>query len=289
MMGMIKNLIRPLIPGSLLTKYRDVMLCNERIKVLEDQARNNWLLDRTEGNQKDLLRRNEFKIFSQTGEDGIIDHIFSKIGTKNKTFVEFGIQDGRECNTANLSLNFNWKGLLIEGDKKHATRAKSHYAGKPVKVVNAFITKDNINKIISENGITGEIDLLSIDIDGNDYWVWKEINAINPRVVVIEYNSSLGHRPIAVKYAPDFERFKAHKSGLYYGASLSALTKLGKSKGYSLVGCCSTGFNAFYVRKDAAKNKLAELSPEEAFYIERKDRSLDKQFEEIKHLKFEEA
>lgn len=280
-----------LIPNPALSKYREIMLCNNRIKILEDQIRNNWILERSPetNNQKEMFRRKEFKVFSQTGEDGIIDYILSKVGIKNKTFVELGIQDGRECNTANLSINFGWKGLLIEGNRAYANEAKKYYAGKPITVINAFLTKDNINNLLYENGMKGEIDLLSIDIDGNDYWVWNEINAIKPRLVVIEYNSSLGHRPITINYVPDFERFRAHKSGLYYGASLSALAKLGKSKGYILVGCCSTGFNAFFVRKDIAKNKLSELLPEETFYQERKDRSLDRQFEDIRHLKFKEV
>lgn len=285
----MKKLIKKIVPDKIIDKYREIMLVNKRVDFLETQLKNQWILDRMpeSKDQKEALRRKEFRVFSQTGEDGIIDYIFSKIGTKNKTFVEFGVQDGKECNTANLSINFGWKGLLIEGDKAYATKAKRYYAGRQVKVAEAFITKDNINLLISENDINGEIDLLSIDIDGNDYWVWKEINAISPRAVIIEYNSSFGHRPIAIKYSPNFERLRAHKSGLYYGASLSAMTKLGKSKGYVLVGCCSTGFNAFYVRKDAAKNKIKELTPEEAFYAERKDRSIDKQFEEISHLDFE--
>ena len=203
--------------------------------------------------------------------------------------MEFGIQDGKECNTANLSLNFGWSGLLIEGDKKYAEAARRYYTGKPVKIVNAFITRDNINSIITKNEMKGEIDLLSIDIDGNDYWVWEKIDAVKPRVLVIEYNSTLGLKPIAVSYTPDFKRFRAHKSGLYYGASLEALTRLSKKKGYVLVGCCSTGFNAFFVRKDLLKNKLKELTPQEAFYIERKDRSIEKQFDDIKQLRFEEA
>ncbi len=292
-MGKLKNITKKILPSFLLKNYREMHSFNWRISEIENQIRNRWLLEKLPNinDQKLAFKLNEFKIFSQTGEDGIINYIFSKIGVKNKTFVEFGIQDGKECNTANLSLNFGWNGLLIEGDKIFAKKAKEYYSGKPVTVVNAFVTKDNINKILSENGIKGEIDLLCIDIDGNDYWVWKEIDSIKPRVIVAEYNSVFGNKPITIKYKPDFERLKEHKSGLYFGASLSALAKLGKEKGYILAGCCSYGFNAFFIRKDIAKNKFSEMAPEKVFYEDvgniKMFGDLEKQFNKIKNLEFE--
>jgi len=292
-MAKIKSLVKRIIPYPWLRSYRELKSFNWRITQIENQVKNKWLLENIPkiNDQKLAFRLNEFKIFSQTGEDGIINYIFSKIGTKSKKFVEFGIQDGKECNTANLSINFGWSGLLIEGDEDFARKAKEYYSGKPVTVVNSFITKDNINQIISENKIEGEIDLLVVDIDGNDYWVWKEINVIKPRVVVVEYNSALGNKSITTKYKPDFERLKEHKNGLYFGASLSAMTKLGKEKGYILVGCCSSGFNAFFIRKDLIKNKFSEMSPETVFYDDRgnvrKFGDLNKQFDKIKNLEFE--
>ena len=292
-MGKLKNIIKKIIPSSLLEDYKRFHSSDSRITMIENHIRNKWLLEKLPkiNDQKLAFRLNEFKIFSQTGEDGIINYIFSKIGIKDKTFVEFGIQDGKECNTANLSLNFGWSGLLIEGDKNFAEKAKEYYSGKPVKVVNAFITKDNINKIFLDNSIRGEIDLLCIDIDGNDYWVWKEINSIKPRVVVVEYNSAFGIKPVTIKYRPDFERLKKHKSGLYFGASLSALAKLGKERGYILAGCCSSGFNAFFIRKDIAKNKFSEMSSEKVFYEDagnnKKFGDLSNQFDKIKNLGFE--
>ena len=289
----IRTIIKNILPNKILSKYTELISLKYRIEALESEMKNMWLTERLKSpSQKQQLKLKEFKIYSQGGEDGVINYIFSKIGTKNKKFIEFGVEDGKECNTANLSMNFDWNGLLIEGDRQDASDARKFYKDKPVKVVNSFVTKENINKLFSENEITGEIDLLSIDIDGNDYWVWDAINVVNPRVVIIEYNSSFGDdKSISIKYDPSFERFKVHDDGLYYGASLSALTHLAKKKGYILVGCGSGGINAFFVRSDVAKGKLKELSVEEAFYKnnERLKRfgNIQQQFNLIKHLDFE--
>lgn len=242
------------------------------------------------------INRHEFRIYSQFGEDGILLYIFSKIGITNRCFVEFGIGDGRECNTANLSINFGWHGLLMDCDKDAVALVKHYYQKTSreniqmrarIRIVQCLVSAGNINKVLLDNGIKGEIDLLSIDIDGNDFWVWKAITVIDPHVVVIEYNPRLGYdKPITVKYDPKFDRFKKHPSGSYYGASLAALTKLAHSKGYVLVG--ANEVNAFFVRKDVACGKLSEVSVKEAYYpySVRLARMLSKQFEHIKHLDF---
>ena len=143
--------------------------------------------------QKTILRRHEFKVYSQNGEDGILLYIFSTIGVNSRTFVDFGAENGRECNTANLSLNWGWSGLLIEASTKLFAEAKKYYSKySQVTILNAYVTPQNINQLLSENKFSGEIDLLSIDIDSNDYWVWESIHVCNPRVVVVEYNAILG-------------------------------------------------------------------------------------------------
>jgi hypothetical protein len=264
-----------------------------QIDSMQKQIRLDWLnkkLPKT-NNPIEIFKRNEFKIYSQSGEDGIINYIFSKIKTTNKTFVEFGIEDGRECNSANLVKNFGWNGLFMEGDRMYAMQAKEYYRNYPVRVLNSFITAENINQIISSNGINGEIDLLSVDIDGNDYWVWSAINCINPRVVITEYNSSLGKEAITIRYNPRFQRLTKDKTGLYYGASLSAMTKLAQKKGYTLVGVCSSGINAFFIRKDIAKKyKFKEIKSEEISYPNigrtKKFGSVKEQFKKIEHLEF---
>ena len=159
-----------------------------------------------------------------------------------------------------------------------------------VKIVHCFVTRDNINSILAKNGFKGEIDLLSIDIDGNDFHVWREIDIIKPRVVIIEYNAFLGPNiSLTVKYDGNFERYKKHPSGRYFGASLAALVKLGKEKGYFLVGCDSYGINAFFVRRDIAKGKLLIISPQEAYYprTDLGEEGITAEFKKIKHLEFE--
>jgi hypothetical protein len=144
-------------------------------------------------------------------------------------------------------------------------RNDSIYWSHNVKAECEFITTDNINEIFLRNGIKGDIGLLSVDIDGNDYWVWESINCIQPRIVVAEYNSLFGaHAKVSTPYRPDFYRGDAHHSKVYYGASISALSHLGYRKGYSLVGSNLAGNNVFFVRNDLL-GTLKALTPEEAY------------------------
>ncbi len=287
-MGKLKNVMKFIVPSPILEAHRKFKLYNWRIGMIEQEMKNRWLLENAPaGDQKETLRRKEFQIYSQTGEDGIINHIFQKIGTSNKTFVEIGIEDGRQCNTALLSLHFGWRGLLIEGDKKYARKAQEYYKDKPVRVLHGFVTKENINGLITKGGVKGEIDLLSIDVDGNDYWIWKAIDVVQPRVVVVEYNSILGEEARTIKYRSGFERFKGHESGYYYGASLSALNKLAESKGYILVGCNTWGFNAFFIRKKDAKKMFKHLKADEASYLPNGEDETRRRFSLIKHMPFE--
>ena len=199
------------------------------------------------------------KIYSQNDEDGIILYILKHIGVKTKKFVEVGVENGIECNTTNLLKNFNWSGAQIEGNKKLYNNAKiqlKKVLGKKIKnlkLLNIFITKKNINQILKKYS-GKEIDLLSIDIDGNDFWIWKAINCVKPRLVVIEYNSFFGPTlsctiPYNHKFIWNYEKKRS-----YYGASLKALEKLGRKKEYTLVGVDGNGVNAFFVRNDLAKN-----------------------------------
>ena len=236
--------------------------------------------------QRTVFRNHEARVYSQNGEDGLLLYIFSKIGTTDKSFVEFGVEDGRECNTANLSINFGWNGLLMDCDEENVARAKQFYrevASSRVRVVQCFVTAENINHYLPK----GSVDLLSVDIDGNDYWVWKAIKVLDPRVVIIEYNAVLGvDKSLTVEYDPNFVRYRKHRSGYYHGASLAALTKLAGSKGYGLVGCESSGVNAFFVKKELLQS-LHEVSVQDAYYphLRRlKKESTLQQFEYVKHL-----
>jgi hypothetical protein len=158
------------------------------------------------------LDRYGYKVYSQNDEDGIIHEIFERIGTTNKTFVEFGVENGLECNTHFLLLQ-GWNGLWIEGSVRNYKEINEHFqrplAKKRLVAVNSFITAENINQLIQDNGISGDIDLLSIDIDGNDYWVWKAIDCVQPRVVAIEFNAKFPPpvewvMPYDPEYAWDF-------------------------------------------------------------------------------------
>ena len=156
----------------------------------------------------------EFKIFSQHREDGIIQYLIHHVPISHKTFIEFGVEDYRESNTRFLLMNDNWKGLIMDSQRKYISRIQSYdlYWQHDLKAVQAFITKDNINDLCREHGFIGEIGLLSIDIDGNDYWIWERITTdfLSPSIVILEYNSILGNRlAITIPYTENFVRRKA--------------------------------------------------------------------------------
>ena len=220
----------------------------------------------------------EFKVFSQNGEDGIIQFLIQNTEIKNKTFVEFGVETYKEANTKFLLLNNGWSGLIIDGDKDAMEKiASSDLHWKyDLKSIGNFITKDNINKIIKSAGIEGEIGLLSVDIDGNDYWVFKSINCINPQILIMEYNSMFGDtHKISVPYDENFVRSQKHYSNLYYGASIAALCDIANKKGYDLVGSNSFGNNLFFIRHDCNKLKI-KLTPKEAYVKSKFRESRDK-------------
>ncbi len=213
------------------------------------------------------IQKAEFKVFSQWGDDGIIQFLVDYLAIESKTFIEFGVENYKEANTRFLLMHNNWSGLVIDGDQKNIDFIRSmkwYYFYNLLAVCN-FVTCENINQIIGEQGIEGEIGLLHIDIDGNDYWVWKAIDVVNPIIVIVEYNSVLGvDKTWSVPYAPEFTRTKAHYSNLYYGASLPALCQLASEKGYGFVGSNTNGNNAYFVRNDQLKN-LKVLSAQEGY------------------------
>jgi hypothetical protein len=214
------------------------------------------------------LHAAEFRVFSQWGEDGIIQRLVSDVPIERRLFVEFGVQDYSESNTRFLLVNRNWSGLVLDGDQSNidAVRRSDLYWRHNLKAECAFVTRENINQLIAAAGVQGDVGLLSVDIDGNDYWVWEAIDVISPRIVVAEYNSRFGAaRAVTVPYDPAFERSRAHHSMIYYGASLRALELLGARKGYSLVGCNSAGNNAFFVRLDCLPTGIPRLTAAQAF------------------------
>lgn len=212
----------------------------------------------------------EFSVYSQWGEDGIIQHLLRHVTVPRRMFVEFGVESYREANTRFLLINDNWSGLVIDGSPEQVAliRKSREYWLYNLKAAEAFVTRENINELLTANGVSGPIGLLSIDIDGMDWWVWEAITAIEPAIVVIEYNYRFGpDESVIVPYDAAFDRRRAHHSILYYGASLEALCRLGRRKGYAFVGAGSAGLNAFFVRRDLKPEGLPELSAAQG-YIE---------------------
>ncbi len=206
-----------------------------------------------------------FRVFSQFEEDGKLLFLFSLIGMGRKEFIEFGSDDGINSNSANLIFHHGWSGLFLDGNQKALDRGKRFFQKHPhpywykPKFKQAFINAENINALISEQGFSGEIDLLSIDLDGNDFWVWKALDVVSPRVVVIEAHVEFKAENKVVRYDPNY--FYPGKHPLYHGASVEAMRKLGKEKGYVLVGGNDLGFNLFFLRED--QFKLSGLTEKE--------------------------
>jgi hypothetical protein len=212
------------------------------------------------------LLRYGFKVYSQSDEDGIIQEIFRRVGTTTKTFIEFGVDTGNECNTAKLLVE-GWRGLWIEASTPNVADIRKNFVAflheRKLKLVENLVTAENINALLKQAEMTGEVDLLCIDIDCNDYWVWKAIEVTNPRVVVIEYNATL--RPPLSLVVP-YEPTRHWDGSNYFGASLEALVRLGRAKGYRLVGCNFSGANAFFVRDNICGDRFLEPATAEEHY-----------------------
>jgi len=230
-----------------------------RLRTEEDLRGTRLLLGKMLANQikqhgiYENLHDAEFKVFSQFGDDGILQYLVHQTCPEKHVFIEFGVQDYEEANTRFLLVNDNWSGLIMDGDLQAmaALRQEKIYWRHDLTAIGVFVTCDNINQLFLDSGFSGEIGLLSIDIDGNDYWVWEAIDCVNPVIVTVEYNSVFGReRAVTVSYDPQFYRTQAHNSNLYWGASLKALCLLAEKKGYAFVGCNSNVNNAHFVRKD---------------------------------------
>ena len=174
-------------------------------------------------------------------------------------------------------MNDNWRGLVMDSSPANMSHVRtSPYFWKcDLTAVATFINRENINDLLDDQGFSGRIGLLSIDIDGIDFWVWERIEVANPIVVIVEYNSVFGvEHAVTIPYDPDFRRTRAHYSNLYWGCSLRALCLLAERKGYVFVGCSSVGNNAYFVRRDKL-GPLKELSAEQGYVMSRFRESRD--------------
>ena len=209
----------------------------------------------------------EFKVFSQWGEDGIIEWLVSHLDLPHRRFVEFGAANFEEANCRFLTLNRNWRGLVMDGSPENmdVVKASQLYAKHDITALPIFITAENIDFILTDTGFSGPLGILSIDVDGNDYWIWKTCTAVNPAIVICEYNAVLGDtQPISIPYDAEF-KFKQNQHGHYHGCSIAALRHLAEQRGYEFVGTNSNGVNAFFVRKDLAAPILSLLKTRRAF------------------------
>jgi hypothetical protein len=213
----------------------------------------------------------EFRCYSQNGEDGILLYLFSLLGTEHRRSVEICAGSGLECNTANLIINHGWQGLLVDGDAAQIAKGKAFYAQcpttriSPPTLVSSWITVESVGALLAEHHYGWDIDLLSLDLDGNDYWIWQALPELRPRVVVLEFNALLGPlESLSQPYDPKFQ-LDLSKPPYKCGASLTAFTRLAVSRGYRLVGVQSLGFNAFFARDDLAPTGLTALTPAACF------------------------
>ncbi|MGH8766033.1 MAG: FkbM family methyltransferase [Burkholderiales bacterium] len=206
------------------------------------------------------LERHGWKAWSQNDEDGILHEIFRRIGTATRTFVEFGVSDGRECNSLRLLVE-GWSGLWMESGARDCETIRRVFAAPlaegRLELQETSVTPGNIDLLIGSARVAaaGELDLLSIDIDGNDYHVFHAVESVRPRVVVIEYNAKY---PPPMDLVPPYDPQHGWDGSDYMGSSLQALANLGARRGYRLVGTNITGSNAFFVRSELAANHFAE-------------------------------
>jgi len=270
-----------------------ILSLEERNRLREDQVVGQKLLS-AEYNRIPVGEFQNFRdvgwgLYSQHDEDGILLYIFSRIGIKTHRAVEMCAGDGIECNVANLILNHRWTALLVDGNSDNIEVARAFYKSRPETrhwgpdIKQAWLTRDNVNQLLSDAGYVGEVDLLSLDVDGNDYWLWQALTVIEPRVVVLEYNHLHGpYVSVSVPYRDNFVAEFSKYGSDYAGASLAAFIKLGRSKGYRYVGSNTIGTNAFFVRDDISTDLLPEADPLQAFSHPRAKFGMEVRFKAIK-------
>ena len=244
------------------------------------------------------IREYEFRVFSQWGEDGIIQRLTEVIDIRNKTFIEFGVEDFFESNCRYLMAKDNWSGFVLDGSSRNISRLKNSnfYWKHQLEAKAAFITRENINELLDTSGFDHDLGILSIDLDGIDYYILDTITDFKPRILICEFNPVFGGtRKISVPYKADFSMTRAHYTNLYCGASLAAIADLANRKGYALVGTNSAGQNAFFVRRDLLNESVSEITAGQAYspssYRESRDKrgvlnfvSQDQRLEQIRGL-----
>ncbi len=226
------------------------------------------LIAMQKSNPSTCINDYEFKAFSQWGEDGIIQYLINNLDIKHRSFIEFGVEDFFESNCRFLMINDFWSGFVIDGSQGNIDKIKaSYYIFKhPLQTKCSFITKDNICSLLEESGFPKDLGILSVDIDGIDYFVFESLEAWKPAIYIFEYNSLFGKDlPLSVPYDAGFQRTQKHYSNIYWGASLAAFDQLAVKRGYSIVGVNKAGSNAFYVRNDLLNDRVKATTVDECY------------------------
>jgi len=282
-MGFIKNKLKDLF---LITKVRNRMYPSTQIS---QRQLYHYYRDNYRSNNRIALKDTGFRVYSQFEEDGLLLFIFSVLGMSKKTFIEIGSDDGVNSNSANLYFNFGWHGLFVDGNPKSIKRGEKFFSKYPhtwfykPTFKQALVKRENVNQIISDAGFSGEIGLLSIDIDGNDYWVWDAISQVEPQVVIIETHNEFGLENIVVPYDPNY--FYPGKHPIYHGASPIAMTNLANKKGYRLVGANDLGSNFIFIKNGLVDSYIPEVSVESVLQHPSVTEG-QKGFEEIKNWEY---
>ncbi|MFM9840704.1 MAG: hypothetical protein ACKVOQ_20730 [Cyclobacteriaceae bacterium] len=252
----------------------------KKLRYLYEQAWNNYKCSKVNMGQLQAAHNRErkhiscladveFQVFSQFGDDGIIQWLVHRIPFPNKTFIEFGVENYREANTRFLLINNYWSGMVIDGDKENIRSLQQEQLSTFYDLQSecSFIKKSNINGILNSAKFNKEVGILSVDIDGNDYWIWKAIDSIDPVVVISEYNCLFGFdKPLTISYKDDFIRGKERPFN-FYGTSLLSAYNLAKEKGYEFIGCNSAGNNAYFVKQDYLKYLALPVLTVEQGYV----------------------
>ncbi len=235
------------------------------------------------------LREVGCRVYSQFEEDGMLLCLFAVMGMGKKRFIDVGSGDCISSNCANLAINHGWFGLFIDGDENSLRRGYDYYINHPdtrlapPKFLPARIERENINQLISHTDMLGDLDFMSIDIDGNDIWIWDALECVSPRVMMVESRVQYGMRNIAVPYDRNFQYPGIHEN--YAGASPMAFATLAKRKGYRLVGANAYGFNLIFVRGNEGIEHFPEVSVE-SILDHPMQPGWDAEYQQVQHLKF---
>lgn len=215
-----------------------------------------------QGVVKPHLWQYEFKVFSQSGEDGIVQFLVNHLNIENETFIEFGVEDFSESNCRFLMMKDQWRGFVLDGSPKNIERLErsNYFWQHGLRCRSAFVTRDNIEALLESSGFDKQLGILSVDLDGVDYHVLERLESWRPSILIVEYNDAFSHtRPVTVPYDANFVRRDKHFSNQYWGANLAAFHHLADRRGYALVGINSAGQNAFFVRRELVNDFVREV------------------------------